>query len=674
MNNFSQKILYTFIVTTIIGGGLVTTSQAHAQELTADPLLKISHSLLQEGGRQPDTYQIPSERFGAVNVQSVGDYATQEGAKPVDGVAHLAWDVQWVPFHMETYGKQEPTITEKSNLPNTDDEHPFAIYDEDTAYRYDYANPDFSIISIFIPKEAKNIKITGIGADDSGVLMMDNNWDGYNQLSNNFTMPSTPKNVDIDVVYADDFNTVNMTPKDYFDKPEDMTWAEYNDSVNPYSTKELYPFTPRAMVYSAMEKNGGLYPSAPEASNTEYNIIQLGARAQDGVRTIRVEADFEVDEDHDVYVPLRATNERIEDYYGGDWADFSFTRKTPNRQGEYRGQWAQTGPLPEFSITDPDINSRNAAIYSKEENAVAGFAQSDKCLVTNNSQGGDDGSANLSVINTDFDINAAKEFLNNEDMRYFLLREKAYKGTAPIVEWYPENEEQYQELSNRNEYAGQTPSTKEWDSEIRDYVTIPGRHVYLNEIEEALIKEASEFTYGAYNGEEEIADFTNNTAGAFVTSIEDSCDQSAHKIVSANVENEENAVYVTTTESTPSDDPTSVTLIPSDVPTSKPTSKTTTKPTPSVNPINPITETTAPIKDTITSETKTSPVINIPTPQEEKFAKNPVAKPTLNDNYTLAKASQQYSNSKLPTLHGITVDTGGEIKNSIVSKIRHLFA
>ena len=36
---------------------------------------------------------------GAVNVQSVGKYRTQEGAESEDNKAHLAWDVQWSPMY-----------------------------------------------------------------------------------------------------------------------------------------------------------------------------------------------------------------------------------------------------------------------------------------------------------------------------------------------------------------------------------------------------------------------------------------------------------------------------------------------------------------------------------------------------------------------------------------------
>ena len=82
-----------------------------------------------------DSRQYITDSFGAINVQSVGKYRTQEGAKPNnDGIAELAWDIQWAPLYQ---GFRE--------------------------------SPE-NITWIFVPNDLKNIKITAINDDLSNTL------------------------------------------------------------------------------------------------------------------------------------------------------------------------------------------------------------------------------------------------------------------------------------------------------------------------------------------------------------------------------------------------------------------------------------------------------------------------------------------------------------------------
>ena len=80
------------------------------------------------------------EYFGAVNVQSVGKYRTQEGAQPeADGTANLSWDVQWSPL----YSIQDSSKEEQEE-----------IYD---------------ITWIFVPKDISNLEITMFNYGDDQI-------------------------------------------------------------------------------------------------------------------------------------------------------------------------------------------------------------------------------------------------------------------------------------------------------------------------------------------------------------------------------------------------------------------------------------------------------------------------------------------------------------------------
>ena len=88
----------------------------------------------------PPSLKRVEEYFGAVNVQSVGKYRTQEGAQPeADGTANLSWDVQWSPL----YSIQDSSKEEQEE-----------IYD---------------ITWIFVPKDISNLEITMFNYGDDQI-------------------------------------------------------------------------------------------------------------------------------------------------------------------------------------------------------------------------------------------------------------------------------------------------------------------------------------------------------------------------------------------------------------------------------------------------------------------------------------------------------------------------
>ena len=237
---------------------------------------------------------------GAVNVQSVGKYRTQEGDHPdKNGVAHLSWDVQW-------------TSVLKNSVTGT------------------------SITWVFVPKDINNITIDYLPVDSDEAIPL--------QLSDNI-----PK-VD------DDFG--------------DYDWGlglrqnilKFDASLADKEYLDMFGMTDR------------------EAK--KYQVIAIGDLATNNVHTVRISGDLDVTgAKSDVYVPLRATNRLT---YFNLWGD---------RDLEIVGlkdyPWSNMGSLPEFSIEDKEINARNAELYKKAENSIAGLAGSEKCRTTVNTDSGD---------------------------------------------------------------------------------------------------------------------------------------------------------------------------------------------------------------------------------------------------------------------------------------------
>lgn len=240
---------------------------------------------------------------GAVNVQSVGKYRTQEGDHPDEnGVAHLSWDVQWSPVlrNRATYS---------------------------------------SVTWIFVPKELKNVTVEYRPIDSDETIPL--------QLSDNI-----PK-VD------DDFGDFN------WDLSLRQNILRFDASLADKDYLDMLQLTENdAQKYQVVAIAG-----------LDYSLTD--------VHTVRVSGDLDVtDAKSDVYVPLRATNRLT---------NFSFQHNDDEYKisGLSEYSWSNTGSLPEFSVEDKEINARNAELYKKAENSIAGLAGAEKCRTTVNTDSGD---------------------------------------------------------------------------------------------------------------------------------------------------------------------------------------------------------------------------------------------------------------------------------------------
>ena len=327
--NVTKKIVYSAAATAVFAGSAVTgvgaianadddLKQFDKESIVGGEFLLEDRDYVQAYSAEPtpeDQLKYLKDHIhfgpqGAVNVQSVGKYRTQEGDQPDDsGVARLSWDVQYAAVMSDLFNGT-------------------------------------SLTWVFVPKDLKNITVEYRPIDSDETIPL--------QLSENI-----PK-VDAD-------------------------FGEYNIDIG--IRENIFRFDAALADKEYLEM---LQMTDDEAQN--YQIIAIGELiwSQNSIHTVRISGDINVTgASSDVYVPLRATN-RLATFSADD--EHAIV-------GLSNYSWSDTGALPEFSIEDRDVNSRNAELYKKAENSIAGLAGAEKCRTTLNTDSGkNDGGAKVGEI------------------------------------------------------------------------------------------------------------------------------------------------------------------------------------------------------------------------------------------------------------------------------------
>ncbi|WP_141750492.1 hypothetical protein [Corynebacterium sp. HMSC055D05] len=510
-------------------------------------------------GVEVATYQNILE--GGVNVQAVGNYSKQEGDYANDkNTAQVMWDVQWSPVYAP--GDHGDWLKH----------YPYMLNETD----------------IFVPKAVKDIHLTlgqaqslGDSEKSAEQLLEHLEKDSYYSWQPNITRNDVREMIELRPDKGGvDFNS--------FYQDDNGNWKRLyagDGSKEKRTAQNMLDVGSFAYVQEDLTKlpEGVNLPEGIDESNlSEYKMIRI-ASDKKGMHTVRVSGTINVNgAKSDVYVPLRATNRlryvdfdrKIVDRVGKEFTD-------PQTGKKKTADWINPGPLPEFSITDPEVNKRNAEIYAKPINAVAGFDTTEKCKPTTNTvvEGSSIiNTAGLEKINDDHESPAL--FMGQSDERIndvFAVdgvlspRSLQYSSDSPVREI---KSIEYDETTNIAQYKYWLAEETE-DGKLVDYAGKKWRFEIPNFIDKDSLKN-------------------------------DSCDQAALRIKLREQPTPEEEPTPSPSESpTPSPDPS-----PSESPTPSPDPSPSESPTPS-----PSEEPTPEPSGTPKTDTPTPPVIPTPEPK-----------------------------------------------------------
>ena len=572
---------------------------------------------------------------GAVNVQSLGKYSTQEGSKPEkDGKAQLSWKVQWSPLYSVEYNRTS-WVGADSPIPTK-------------------VESSLNETWVMVPKDVSDIKIS-VEASPAAIIKEGeepkfHNLKRVSEFSSNLTVKNgsmSDTNFGSDPIYKSSYKD-GITKKENPDSSEVFASSIYPEAImvdTIYTDKE-------GRVYGTNKGREN------DVSQSQYKLLRIKSKLP-GVHTVKIDGTIDTsNSSSDVYVPLRATtrghgvyDDTHKDYDyqkhygyndGGHSKDYGFSREKAqidnrvlDRQSFLSRKGIISGPLPDFDIKDEKINEENAKIYAKEINQRAGFYSTDHCSPTINKYEYTEEEKKYleedDYIEEEFNDIIFDDAVNPKN---FLVDRDSGQGNNLVL----------MDLINQEYFL----------SEDKKYLALEkpenapeGSHDHVYELK---------INHGPWDSH-----YMKIDPGRF--SLEDSCDQSAHRVLSSE-------------EETPAPETTPGTPTPETTPT--PTSKTTTTATP---------ETTS---ETATPETSTSEV----TPNKDGGTSTTTTSvkttakqtPGLPENKTIPVQSQTSTLTPMSRQHNVTpgenlakigplVDTGGysqgknffaKLKNSIL--------
>ncbi|MDK8898781.1 hypothetical protein QP999_12695 [Corynebacterium sp. MSK004] len=590
-------------------------------------------------GVEVATYQDILE--GGVNVQAVGNYSKQEGDYANDkNTAQVMWDVQWSPVYAP--GDHGDWL----------EHYPYMLNETD----------------IFVPKAVKDIHLTlgqaqslGDSEKSAEQLLEYLENDNYYSWKPNITRNDVREMIELRPDKGGvDFNS--------FYQDDNGNWKRLyagDGSKEKRTAQNMLDVGSFAYVQEDLTKlpEGVNLPEGIDKSNlSEYKMIRI-ASDKKGMHTVRVSGTINVNgAKSDVYVPLRATNRlryvdfdrKIVDRVGKEFTD-------PQTGKTKTADWINPGPLPEFSITDPEVNKRNAEIYAKPINTIAGFDTTEKCKPVTNTY--EEGS---SIINT-----AGLEKINDDEVDPKLLIGQSSERINDIFAVdgvLTQNDGDYDKSRKYLEYdAENNIATYKYDEDIDDGNGWKRRNKWRFDI----------------------PDFVNS-----YSLKNDSCDQAALRIKLREQPTPEEEPAPSPSESpTPSPDPS-----PSESPTPSPSESAT--PSPSEEP-------TPEPSGTPKTDTSTPPVIPTPDPKGTENVPTTTEKTTepgarIIENKTEPKPVPPVVNHTFPekqpvpqnpsrvntppfvpaqpaaipgpvSQHGPVVNTGGAVHESFWTKIANIF-
>ena len=577
---------------------------------------------------------------GGVNVQAVGNYSKQEGDYANDkNTAQVMWDVQWSPVYAP--GDHEDWL----------EHYPYMLNETD----------------IFVPKAVKDIHLTlgqaqslGNSEKSAEQLLERLEKDSYYSWQPNITRNDVREMIELRPDKGGvDFNS--------FYQDDNGNWKRLyagDGSKEKRTAQNMLDVGSFAYVQEDLTKlpEGVNLPEGIDESNlSEYKMIRI-ASDKKGMHTVRVSGTINVNgAKSDVYVPLRATNRlryvdfdrKIIDRVGKEFTD-------PQTGKKKTADWINPGPLPEFSIADPEVNKRNAEIYAKPINAVAGFDTTEKCKPTTNTVV--EGS---SIINT-----AGLEKINDDEVDPKLLIGQSSERINDIFAVdgvLTQNDGDYDKSRKYLEYdAENNIATYKYDEDIDDGNGWKRRNKWRFDI----------------------PDFVNS-----YSLKNDSCDQAALRIKLREQPTPEEEPAPSPSESpTPSSDPSpseSPTPSPSESPTPSPSEEPTPEPsgTPKTDtPTPPVIPTPEP-KGTenvpMTTEKTTEPGVRIIEKKTEPKPVPPVVNHTFPEKQPTPENPSRVNTppfvpAQPPIVgpvakQGPVVNTGGAVQESFWTMIANIF-
>lgn len=403
---------------------------------------------------------------GGVNVQAVGNYSKQEGDYANDkNTAQVMWDVQWSPM----YAPGKEIIGGRTSYKS----YPYMLNETD----------------IFVPKAVKSIHLTlgqatslegrrdvienNIGDTEKGEYSGDGVWrETRNDVRTMIDLRPDKGGVDFNSFYQDD----NGNWKRLY------AGNGSQESETPENMLDVGSFAYVQEDLTKLPEGVNLPEGIDESNLSEYKMIRI-ASDKKGMHTVRVSGTINVNgAKSDVYVPLRATNRlryvdfdrKIVDRVGKEFTDSKTGKKKT-------ADWINTGALPEFSITDPEVNKRNAEVYAKPINAVAGFDTTDKCKPTTNTYV--DGSsiintARLEKINDDHEnpallMGQSSEHLNDVFAVDGVFRQNPYNKddkSRQYLEYNPESNTAVYKYDEETLISGDYVRRNKWRFDVPDFI------------------------------------------------------------------------------------------------------------------------------------------------------------------------------------------------------------